>query len=256
MQHHRGGKGFSLIELAVVMTIIALILGVIVIGRSMSRSAQLQGVLGDIERFQQAIYNFRTTYSALPGDMSNATAIWGTDPSGCPASNTTPRVGTCNGNGDDKINLNLANGNETSRAWQQLANAGLIEGRYSGAPGPISTFDVQPGNNVPKSPLPEGIYYIDYIAGGSAYHYPMVSHEITFAAKNPSTGMPDQPVISGEEAFAVDQKLDDGLPGMGKITTWKPAWMGMNCADNADQVAARYIMQANIICGLRFLMDF
>src|SRR5579872_3494939 len=92
-------KGFTLIELSIVLVTAALIIGGVLIAQSLIHNAELQSVISDIKRFQNAVVLFKEKYKYLPGDMPNATNFWGSDTS-CPNTpyTATPHTATCNGN--------------------------------------------------------------------------------------------------------------------------------------------------------------
>src|SRR4051812_42899143 len=127
MHAHRPAKrsGFTLVEIAVVMAIVALLAGGVIVGQSMIRASQVRSVVSDLTRYSQAVQNFRDKYNSLPGDFSGATALWGVESGACPNGTGTPPQ-TCDGNG----NGNIDNYQESLRAWQHLANSGFIDGSY------------------------------------------------------------------------------------------------------------------------------
>lgn len=174
--------GLTLVEMAVAFTVIALVTGGIFVGRSLIRSAELQTVISDANRYKQAAKLFRDKYKYLPGDFPNAASIWGTDAScntttipnsDSAPSNHAPKMETCGGDGNGFIagyietsasqgspsalgwptpaNVGTAATREAIRAWQHLANAKLIEGTYSGAASD-ATGGYEPGVNVPAGP--------------------------------------------------------------------------------------------------------
>jgi len=70
MHKNRNYKsGFTLIELAVVLIIISLMLGFLVAGRDLMRSAENSSVIADITYYSTARKQFEKTYGYLPGDV-------------------------------------------------------------------------------------------------------------------------------------------------------------------------------------------
>ena len=101
-------RGFTLVELSIVLVIVGLLMGGVLVGRDLVRKAQLRTVLTDLEEVQSATRLFSEQYNALPGDIPNATDYWpsaGGDGmvSGTCASAASNDTATCNGNGDRRI---------------------------------------------------------------------------------------------------------------------------------------------------------
>ena len=65
-------KGFTLVELAIVMTIIGLLIGGILKGQELMQNARATATIARVRAFESAVTTFRDTYSAVPGDMLNA----------------------------------------------------------------------------------------------------------------------------------------------------------------------------------------
>jgi prepilin-type N-terminal cleavage/methylation domain-containing protein len=67
-------KGFTLVELAVVVTIIALLMLLVFRGESLIGTGQSQQVLAAVKDLGAAVGQFRARYNYLPGDMPDAVA--------------------------------------------------------------------------------------------------------------------------------------------------------------------------------------
>jgi prepilin-type N-terminal cleavage/methylation domain-containing protein len=65
-------KGFTLVELSIVLVIIGLIVGGVVGGHSLIKNARLNSVVGEVQEFQTAIRAFELQYDYLPGDWPDA----------------------------------------------------------------------------------------------------------------------------------------------------------------------------------------
>jgi len=101
--HNLHIQGFTFVEFAIALTIIALI-GVAYCGQNLIREAQLRSVIKDINTIESAVLTFKEKYYYYPGDMPNATSVWGAD-AGCPntPTNTIKKTATCDGDNDGKI---------------------------------------------------------------------------------------------------------------------------------------------------------
>src|SRR3984885_348580 len=67
-------KGFTLIELSIVLVIIGLIVGGVLVGQDLIRAAQVRATVTQIEKYNSAVNTFRGKYGALPGDLNAGTA--------------------------------------------------------------------------------------------------------------------------------------------------------------------------------------
>ncbi len=265
MQHPNRIRAFSLVELSIVLVILGLLTGGILAGQSLIRAAQLRAVSTEYMRYKTAVGSFRDKYFALPGDMANATSFWGTAGT-CPGTSASPSTSaaTCNGNGDFTLDPTVSTGNEYYRFWQHLANAGLIEGSYSGVANSTTASAALslPGTNVPTSKLTG--------AGWSVYNYgnPGVASTLTFegnygnsfsfGATNLST-ITDGPILKPEEAWNIDTKMDDGKPGTGGVRTYEA--YGSSCSDTAASTtvaiaatSAYLLSNSSLACNLIFNM--
>lgn len=210
--------GFSLVELSIVLVILGLLTGGILAGQSLIHAAELRSVSTDFSRYSAALYTFRDKYFGLPGDITNATKIWGAADAGdglgadCGDAISTTAT-TCNGNGNGQLsNVPAEFVRETFRAWQQMANAGLIEGQFVGAAdaGP----DASIGRQFPRAKLNPGGYELNYLAvfyrtGGNFL-------KIASKAAGASTGL-NGGLMAAEDGWNIDTKLDDGLSDGGKL---------------------------------------
>jgi prepilin-type N-terminal cleavage/methylation domain-containing protein len=89
-------KGFTLVEIAIVLVIIGLLLGGILKGQEMITQAKIKNVIADITGVSAAMYGYQDRYRALPGDDKGATrwaggpAVPATAGNGVIEGNTTP----------------------------------------------------------------------------------------------------------------------------------------------------------------------
>lgn len=227
-------RAFSLVELSIVLVILGLLTGGILAGQSLIRAAELRAVTSELSRYHVALRSFQSKYMMLPGDITNATQFWGTATT-CPGTVAEPSTDarTCDGNGDGLIGSTGATRYERFRAWQQMANAGLIEGSYTGVPGAQGNVHAVVGQNIPASKLA--------LAGWNVLSDATSKLQIgaTLASNNTAYG----PVMRPEEAWNIDLKMDDGLPTSGKTTG--------NCFDAATPPAYN-LTDASIACSLVF----
>ena len=71
----RNTKGFTLIEMAIVLVIIGIILGAVLKGQELINSAKSKRIYTDVQGVAAGIYTYMDKYGTrLPGDDPNATA--------------------------------------------------------------------------------------------------------------------------------------------------------------------------------------
>lgn len=214
-------EAFSLVELSIVLVIIGLLTGGILSGQSLIRAAELRAITSEYAIYKTAVLTFMDKYQAYPGDMKNATKFWGENATHCNTAAPDGAVGTCNGNGNGTIETGvLASApGEIYMFWNQLALSGLIAGSYDGIAGSLSPWYTVPGQGVPVSKISNSIwnaYSLDNTTGSSpdlyGYNYKNV---IEFGGVN--GGWAGQPILTPEEAWGVDKKIDDGVPSRGNV---------------------------------------
>lgn len=203
-------KGFTLIELSIVIVIIGLIVAGIFGGQSLIKQAKLRAIVSDIESFRTAINIFKLEYDALPGDMSNASDYF---PS-CVDDGTN----TCNGDSNKRINVGADDQApfEDLRFWQHLQLAKLIPGNYTGLYSAGTRHE--PNLTVPISPYQgKEIGYRVFETNNWAYGY--IGNMIMISSKNLTvpSGVGTNSVMNSIDALSIDSKVDDDLPGSGKI---------------------------------------
>jgi prepilin-type N-terminal cleavage/methylation domain-containing protein len=263
-------KAFSLVELSIVLVILGLLTGGILAGQSLIRAAELRSVTVDFNKYQSAAMSFRDKYFALPGDMPNAVRFWGAQAGGTAdgkdatcAALTTSSTGTatCNGDGDGTIDYDnsVDSPYEGFRAWQQLANAGLIEGQYAGVGfGSDQNFYTQ-RVNTPGSKISNGVWQIGYY---STFLWSPVSsgHFISFGSIAGSfTGRWHNEILSPEEAWNIDTKMDDGKPYTGKMVDIKSDSGYLytpNCTTNETSSAEYALTTSGAQCLAMFAAGF
>lgn len=258
LDRHR--TGFSLVELSIVLVIIGLLTGGILAGQSLIRAAEIRAVIAEYQRYSTAVQTFRDKYQATPGDMVNATLFWGKDNASCSsATGTAATPGTCNGNGDGVLQQATATNatGEIFQVWKQLALAGLVEGNYTGLAGPITPvtgYDAVIGVNGPRSRLANAGWSINnranYAGDTAAYAFDY-GNEFIFGAT--SAGQATyQPVFKPEEAWNIDTKLDDGMPGTGRVIARFWNNLCSNASSNSDYTGTYRLTDSTMQCSLLF----
>lgn len=265
MRQQNRNVGFTLIELSIVLIVIGLVIGGVLVGRDLIKASELRKVISEVDGIKLAINNFRLKYNALPGDMTDAETYWGSN-SSCPnpPKDNIAKTATCNGNGNGAIGKysSLATPPNEVIEWftavQQLSNAGFIKGQYSGAGGTNGDqgrhVEALPGINVPTSIISGAGYQISNLSGAIALNpgvfFAGNYDNVIYFGKPFATHELQEPVLTPEQAYSIDLKIDDGKPGKGAIRTYEPAYKP-NCANTNVSSTATYILNVtSITCQL------
>lgn len=222
-------RGFSLVELSIVLVILGLLVGGVLSGQSLIRAAELRSVSTDLSKINTAFYTFRDKYFALPGDMSNATQFWGAahaTPATC-RTTSSATAATCDGNGDGLI-VTLDGGttySEHFHTWKQLANAGLVEGNYTGVACAGGALCSSAGTNVPRVKIGNAAISVTNVSPITSTSDPTwfasSYGNLLFYGGTTAASEPKQNILRPEELWNIDTKLDDGIPNMGRVMAQK-----------------------------------
>ena len=232
-----GRRGFTLIELSIVLVIIGLIAGGVLVGQDLITAATVRAQVTQIERYNTAVRTFQGKYNReLPGDMiaSAATQF------GFPAGNGTKGQGDGNGyvDGCQSGVPNAVNwywfGCENALFWADLGQAGLIDGNFSadaaftGGNGGASILPPPLPKYLPPAKVGGGAYVMvvsNYAAGNGgvpitarANNYFTVYSLLSIDGAGGGNFYESGPFpISIQSAYNIDKKIDDGLPMSGSV---------------------------------------
>jgi prepilin-type N-terminal cleavage/methylation domain-containing protein len=191
-------RGFSLVEMSVVIVIVAVIAGSVLGGSALIEQAKLQAVISETGQYRIAFNSFSAKYDQFPGDFNGAVALWGAT--------------TANGNNNGQIEFkNSSNIYEEYRAWQHLAYAKMVDAPYLGtATTSVTTVDV----DVPKSKISGGGYFIGYGVFSLAEINSLVLGSPVATSASPILV---NGVLTQLQAQEIDAKIDDGAPSSGSV---------------------------------------
>ncbi len=216
-------KGFTLVEIAIVLVIIGLLLGGILKGQELINSARVRNLADSTSGVQAAYFGFMDRYRRVPGDWDATNA-------------GNAIVGTINGGGNNNGRLDDTGGGpykEPNALWEHLSKAGFITGAYPGTVGEPSADNGFTPVNPFGSPMvvARTDNYMD-VTAGQPIRLHLVIGRFT-------------PVDIARE---LDTKLDDSNPETGNLRSaatgagplaGSSAWGGSNtgCVDTSGATA-------------------
>lgn len=193
-------SGFSLTELSVSIVIIGLLLAAVTQGANVLKAAKLKTITSEIAEKQAWVNGFLTVYDQLPGDFSFAANYWAA-------------ASTQSGNDNGQIGFLDEGVYEGYRAWEHLSYAQISTDQFSGGPGTPGTNPAVVSVDVPQSVLNNAGYLFDY----SAYGLSDTNVLVLGDPQAPSSGLSVNGVISPQDAFKLDAKMDDGTANTGSL---------------------------------------
>lgn len=210
-------RAFSLVELSIVLVILGLLVGGVLMGRSLIHAAELRKHMRFHEEFTTAWSTFRDKYFYYPGDMPNASMFWGKYNAVCPAAaGVASATGTCDGNGDGRVHWG-GNG-EMQFVPQHLTLAGL--GIFNNNPGSPSQY-MTIANGLNQSDMysfvgSSSAAYADLYGGAAPTAMSFSGNGLQTARLSP----PSTPILGTlmpEDVWNIDTKMDDGKPQSGRF---------------------------------------
>jgi prepilin-type N-terminal cleavage/methylation domain-containing protein len=248
-------KGFTLIEISIVLLIIGVITGGIIIGQSLLVSSRLQTIITDMDSYATAVSNFKDTYQSLPGDFADATTRWGTDSNTCPTGGGA--TGTCNGNGNGMIaNTNAASqANESFLFWQHLNKAGMFGKSLNNKASSGGANHAVIDNNTPVSSIKQAGFSATWIGtlSSDSQRYDGFYGNVFHFGANSSSNM-----TYGAALTPIDAKIDDQMPASGKVRAYKSnSTINPGCTTTEVSSTASYATTSdNRLCSLIFVPGF
>jgi prepilin-type N-terminal cleavage/methylation domain-containing protein len=220
----RTQKGFTLVEIAIVLVIIGLLLGGILKGQEMITQAKIKNVVADFSGISAAYYGYQDRYRAIPGDDPNADTRWTTAPAAVKGDGNGVVAGTYN---NVCPAVAAAGAPESCLWWDDLRRAGFVSG--NGATQPFNAvtgmLGVQTGNGAGSTALGTA-------AGVGGFAGLIIC----------SANLPDK------IAIAVDTQMDDGILISGTVRGQLQAAANPNIADVAAGVYAENGTNVYTLC--------
>ena len=187
MSNNNYQRGFTLVEIAIVLVIVGLLIGAVFKSREMITNANIKRMESDKAEMATAVFAYQDRYKILPGDDNEASTRF----------TSYTGVDTVNGNGDGQIgtgddwNTVVAypwaadDTHEPSKAFAHLRAAGLVPGAPDSPARPRHAYGGPIG-------IQDGALGIG-------------EHAVVFGA------------VEGTAAQILESRIDDGLPHTGRL---------------------------------------
>ncbi len=127
-------KGFTLVEIAIVLVIVGLLIGGVLKGQEMITNAKLKRIESDNAGIAAAMFSYQDRYTQLPGDDSGASSRFDIY-----AASATGNAGNGNGIIEGKWTPAQTT-DETALFWKHLRASGLVPGGASDTTQPTNAY--------------------------------------------------------------------------------------------------------------------
>jgi prepilin-type N-terminal cleavage/methylation domain-containing protein len=212
MLNQASQRGFTLVEIAMVLVIVALIMGGVMRGQELVTQARIRDIMNDLNGVTAAYHFYYDRYRAVPGDDANAATRWVSY-----SAKAGGGDGVISGKYMDAAPLDPTAGgftvdntqNEGLAFWWHLRMAGFVGGPATGA-----GAATQPSNSV----------------GGIL--------GVQSTGLNLSTLIVCESNIPDKISAAVDTQLDDQRPNSGQVRAYQQSSSNEDVMGKAPNVTA------------------
>jgi len=213
MSNRKNERGFTLVELSIVLVIIGLIVGGVLAGQSLINSAKLQAEVTQFNKIDTAVNAFYLKFNGLPGDMANSSGF------------TT--AGVANGNADGYIggtagvgaggavaDITTYTSTEEANAAAELFELGLLPGTAVNPTGTSASAISTSGGDVliGKALIGSGILLFGNAAVSANNNWAF------YGIQNASTSaVKVEDLYGSDQVLSIDSKMDDGIATTGLV---------------------------------------
>ena len=191
---HRRERGFTLVELSIVLVIIGLLIGAVLKGQELIDSARLKSQMTQLQSYKTAGSIFRDRYNAVPGDYNSGIAHFGAATAG--------GFTIANGDADGLIETNAGGTAEDEQFWAHLLASGLISG--------VGGDQFVLGEMLPSGKVGGAVNAVSVATNGSTRNWLRLGTPT-------NTGDTTGALMVPADAAELDTQFDDGLATSGDI---------------------------------------
>ncbi len=227
-------KGFTLIEMSIVLIIIGLIIGGILKGQEVIESSRQKAIINQIDEVRASINTFADRYGALPGDYLRASERLRPDM----VDGSGDGIIGAGDHGDaSEIASEPANTEEHVEFWNQLAAARLISGTRILTDASPDFFGE--GSPFPESDIPGSGLTVLYGNYDIDTNIERRTHWLRIQKNLGDVGRATE-AVSPKLMFGIDVKVDDGIgtDGTTRVLTGSGTPIGSCVEDNTGEYLA------------------
>lgn len=212
-------KGFTLVELSIVLVIIGLLIGGVLVAQSMTGTAKVTAQISQLQQFDAGVMNFRTKFNAIPGDA----VAFGGDGDNAIESHNAATIWN---------DFLTAHSGEVASFWSQVFPDEYRAGTYtSGGALVVDVMSFSGANKTaPAAKIGKknsGFYASTYATAGSTRgtntdNYYSITEDIrpydtTGGVYRITTSAAGNKTLMPAELLAIDAKTDDSLANAGSV---------------------------------------
>ena len=196
-------RGFTLLELSIVIVLIGLIVASIVGGQALLRQSKLKTVFADYQKYKHGYDTFKMQFNGVPGDFKKAIQYG---------------LSVKNGDGDSILENLVYNSNgrtpEADNAFIHLQRAGIVDSGVEEHLFGVSQWGIL-GLHYPAASISPKVGLRFTSAGG--FYNGMASCPFYGKVRDINVLTFWSRFVTPAEALAMDEKVDDGRPDGGNM---------------------------------------
>ncbi|PIR31932.1 MAG: hypothetical protein COV36_06065 [Alphaproteobacteria bacterium CG11_big_fil_rev_8_21_14_0_20_44_7] len=246
-------RGFTLVELSIVLVIIGLLIGGILVAQSMIEATKIQSQIRQFEQMTAAIKLFELKYNRLPGDSPYHSAA---------------------GDGDGKLENTPMNAGsitystpsytyEIANFWPHLQQDGFLTKEYGTFSNDASS-GAHVGTHFPKAIIGGGKTGIAIYAsngttfGDPRYRYYLANFEASSSVNLNISTTASVATVAVADMFALDTKIDDGYAYVNNWTLYTAGLISTSSVSSSCYTASGTHWKYSPTTGANcyFLMSF